>query len=105
MTLDWNHSILIGTVILAAAIPYTARIRHPDQKPLAAYLIFLTVFVTSAVVLFSLAAWLATRLGLAARLDQPALALVFLVVVFVPAIALATWQAAKPPWKQRGPPD
>jgi hypothetical protein len=56
MTPDWKHGILIGAVILAAATPYSARIRRPDQKPLAAYLISVTVFVASAVVLFSLAA-------------------------------------------------
>ena len=105
MATDWTSSILIGAVILAAAIPYTARIRHPRQKALAAYLVFVTVFVATAAVLFSTAAWLVSRLGLTARLHQTGPALLFLVVVFVPAVALATWQARKPPWRQSGPPD
>jgi hypothetical protein len=105
MATDWTHSILIGAVILAAAIPYAARIPHPQQKALAAYFIFVTVFVASAVVLFSTAAWFVSRLGLAGRLDEAGPALLFLAVVFAPAVALATWQARKPPWRQRGPPD
>ena len=105
MATGWNSAILIGAALLAAAIPYVARIRHPEQKPLAAYFIFVTVFVTVSVVIFGLIAWLASRGGVAYGLDETGPALLFLAVVFVPALALATWQARKPPWRQRGPPD
>ena len=98
-------SILAGVVILAAAIPYVARIRHPDQKPLAAYFIFITVFVTAAGVLLTLLGWLASRLSLVPLLGGTGPALLFLALAFLPAVALATWQARKPPWRQRGPPD
>jgi hypothetical protein len=98
-------SILAGVAILAAAVPYVGRIRHPDKKPLAAYLIFVSVFVTAAVVFLTLLAWLASRLGLVSLLGDPGPALLFLALVFLPAVALATWQARKPPWRQRGPPD
>jgi len=101
----WIFSILIAVVILTAAIPYAARIRHPEQRWLAAYLIFVTVFVASAAVLFSLLTWASGKLGLDAMLTAPGPALLFLVLVFLPAIALATWQARKPPWRQQEPPD
>jgi hypothetical protein len=97
-------SVIVGVVILAAAIPYVARIRHPEQRPLAAYLIFVSVFVASAVVLFSLLVWLTGTLGLADALGRLGPAVLFLVLVFLPAGALATWQARQPPWR-RGPPD
>jgi hypothetical protein len=96
-------SIVIGVVILAAAIPYVARIRHPAQKPFAAYLIFLTVFLASGLVLFAVLTWLAGSLGLVDALNRLVPALVFLTLVFVPAIALATWQARKPPTSPRQP--
>ena len=103
--LNYWTSLLAGAAILALAIPYVTRIRHQEQKPLAAYLIFVSVFVTAAVVLYSLLAWLALKLGLEAALGNTGPALLFLVMVLLPAIALASWQARKPPWRQRGPPD
>jgi H+/Cl- antiporter ClcA len=96
-------SIITGAVLLAAAIPYVIRIRHPRQKPLAAYLIFVSVFVATAAVFFSLLARLAQQLGLGAALEEPGPILLFLVLVLLPALVLATWLARKPPW-QRGPP-
>ena len=65
----------------------------------------MSVFVTAAVVLYSLLAWLALKLGLETALGHTGPALLFLVIVLLPAIALASWQARKPPWRQRGPPD
>jgi high-affinity Fe2+/Pb2+ permease len=103
--LNYWTSLLAGAAIFALAIPYVTRICHPEQKPLAAYLIFVSVFVTAAVVLYSLLAWLAVKLGLEDALGHTGLAPLFLVVVLLPAIALASWQARKPPWRQRGPPD
>jgi hypothetical protein len=96
--------ILLGMGLLVAAIPYVMRIRHPQQKPLAAYLIFMSVFIAVAAVLFKLLVWLAGKLGLGDALGDPGPALLFIALVFLPAVALAAWQARKPPWRQ-GPPD
>jgi hypothetical protein len=102
---EYGIGILAGIALLVAAIPYVARIRHAQQKPFAAYLIFLSVFAASSAVLAALLAWLAGRLGLAGALGNTGPAVLFLVLVFLPALALATWQARKPPWRQYGPPD
>jgi hypothetical protein len=64
MSIFWLSG-LIGAGLLVAAIPYVMRIRHPRQKPLAAYLIFVFVLVTFAAVLFRLLVWLAGKPGLA----------------------------------------
>jgi hypothetical protein len=101
---DFWSSLIIGVIILAIAIPYVARIRHPEQKPLAAYLIFTSVFVVVAVVLFNLLGWLVALYELGEYLHQLGPALLFLVLVFLPAIILASWLARMPPWRQGPPP-
>lgn len=96
-------SIVIAVVILAAAVPYVSWVRNPAQKPFAAYLIFVTVFLASGLVLFGALTWVVWRLGLDAALNRPVPALVFLLLVFVPAFALGTWQARKPPSRSSEP--
>ena len=100
---DYWISIVVAVVILVAAVPWVAQVRNPAQRPLAAYLIFVTVFLVSGFVLFGALSWALWRLGLDATLNRPVPALVFLLLVFVPAFALATWQARKPPSKASAP--
>lgn len=100
---DYWLGILVGIAILVLAIPFVSHIRHPAQKPMAAYLIFLFVFAAASFVLFNLLGWLAARAGLGPALGTPGPAVAFLVLVFLPALGLATWQARKPP-SRRGLP-
>jgi hypothetical protein len=101
---DYSTNIAIAVVILVAAIPYVARIRDPRQKFLAAYFIFMSSFAAAAAVLFTLLGRLASQLELGPSLEQAGPAVLFLLLVFLPALTLATWLARKPPWR-RGPPD
>ncbi len=96
-------SMIVGLVILILAIPFVATIRHPTQKPLAAYLIFLSVFLLSAMILFSLLAWLVSTLGMGPALADLGPAVLFLALVFVPAVLVASWQARQPPWRREPP--
>lgn len=95
---------LIAIAVLAAAAPYVARIRHPEQRPFAAYMIFVVIFSVTALLLFILIGWLADTLGLIETLGP--LGMVILLVIFGlgPALLLATWQARKPPMRI-GPPE
>ena len=102
MTNYWP-SIVIAVLILVAAVPYVSWVRNPAQKAIAAYLIFVTVFLTSGLVLFGVLSWVLWRLGLDAALNRPLPALVFLILVFVPAIAIGTWLVRKPAAKSRQP--
>ena len=95
--------IIIAVIILVGAIPYVLHIRHPQQKPLAAYLIFVSLFVIISLVLNTVLLWLASKLGLLAALNELAPAILFLILNFLPAFVIARWQARKPPWRQ-GPP-
>ena len=103
MTQTWL-SILIGITVLVIALPYVWRIRHPQQKLFAAYLIFVTIFVVSSFVLYRLLVLLVGILELADPLNRLLPAVVFISLIILPASALATWQARKPPWRQGPPP-
>ena len=103
MAVHWT-GLVVAVMLLAASWPLVARLRHPAQKPIAAWLVFLLTFGASAFALFNLLAWLATRLAFADALARPLPAALFLLLVFAPALALGAWQARKPP-SRRGPPD
>lgn len=102
-----NYTIIIAAAVLIMlmAIPYVAYIRHPTQRPLAAYFIFISVFAVTAALLFKLMTWFAANNDMNAALGDTGPALLFIFLDILPAAALATWLARKPPWKQQGPPD
>lgn len=95
---------LVGIALLAAAIPVAARVRHPGQKPFAAYLIFITIFVVVTMVLFNVLGWLAGLLGLGSALKEVGAILLLAILASLPAFALAIWQVRKPPMR-RDPPN
>lgn len=97
-------SAAIAVVVLAALAPYVARIRHPRQQPFAAYLVFVTVFSVAAVVLFVVLAWAGRAFGVLDDLGRAGIVAALVLLGLVPAFALATWQARKPP-ANRPPPD
>ncbi len=97
-------TIGLAVLILALAAPYVARIRHPEQKPFAAYLVFVTVFSVAAVLLFLALAWLTSALGVMEDLGRLGMSMLLLLLGVLPALILATWQARKPPMGRR-PPD
>jgi P-type Cu2+ transporter len=66
-----GFGLIAGGILLLASIPYVARIRHPEQKPFAAYLIFVSIFAVASVVLFGMLTVVAGTLGLTERLAQP----------------------------------
>lgn len=103
MTSDWLIPAA-AVVLLLVAAPYVAWVRHPRQKPFAAYLIFVTVFSLACVVLFVLLGWVLSGLGLARWLGAWGVAGVLLIVGVLPALFVATWQARQPPM-DKGRPD
>jgi small basic protein len=102
--MDMWLATLIAIAVLAAAAPYVARIRHPQQRPFAAYMIFVVIFSVTALLLFMLVGWLADLLGLIPRIGPLGLMLLLTIFGLGPALALATWQARQPPMRM-GPPD
>ena len=87
-----------GCLILAlAAAVYVERSRHPEAKPLAAYLIFVTVFAAVAVSRFATGTLLFVLLERPHLLATPAIGLPFLLFIFFPAFLAGRWQIKKPP--------
>ena len=82
---------------MMGSIFYTQEARHPEAKPLAAYLTFVAVFSTVAFVTFGALTLLLEGIGRAEILSNPGAAIAFLLAVFLPAFLLARWQLRKPP--------
>ncbi len=93
---------LWGILMIAAAF-YTQRARHPDAKPLAAYLIFVTLFSAVAFFLFGAFTFLLEASGRTGLLGTWPGAVAMLVAVFVPAFFIGRWQLKKPPRRPRLP--
>lgn len=83
--------------LLALSVPYVLYAKHPAQKPVAAIAIFVLVFSVAAFLLFRVASLLLQLAEVGDVLTEPWAAVLFLIVVFVPAILLARWQIRKPP--------
>lgn len=102
--LNYTIGVLAGVALLAAAIPVVASVRHPDQKPLAAYLIFITVLVVVTIVLFNILVWISAILKLGIDATTGEGFVILFVLALVPALMLAIWQTRKPAMR-RGPPN
>lgn len=96
-------AIAVWLILLALAVPYVRRTRHPDVKPLAAFMMFIILFSLVGGLLFLTLSWLALETGQAAALRHPLGALVFLALVFVPAFLLARWVIRRPPMNRPVP--
>lgn len=84
-------------LFLVLAYFYARAARHPNTRPLAAYLIFVSVFTVAAFGLFVALTLVLGALGRPGALEQPVAAAAFLILVFVPAFFLARWQLKRPP--------
>jgi hypothetical protein len=95
--------LLVWLLLLALAYPYARRVRHPEVKPLAAFLQFVMLFSLVGGSLFFALSWLTLQAGWAPALSNPLGALLFLALVFVPAVLVARWVIRRPPWNRPVP--
>lgn len=93
---------LVWLGLLLLAIPYVQAARHPEAKPVAAYMIFLTVFSVGAYVLFAALIVLIGAAQGSEFLATPLAAALVFVLSAMPAFWIARWQIKRPP---RRPPD
>jgi hypothetical protein len=90
-------ALALWGAFLVVAVYITRRERNPHMRPLAAYLIFVTVFTVASFTLFAAIIVMLRALGEERVLATPIAAAIFLFVVFVPAFFIARWQIRKPP--------
>jgi hypothetical protein len=100
---DYTIGMLAWVAVLVASMPYVNRIRHPDQQPVAAYMIFLFAFLVSTAALYGVLSLLLGMLELSPLPDKIPGTISILLLVFVPAFLTARWLASKPPWRHTLP--
>jgi hypothetical protein len=96
-------ALALWAMLLAAAPLYTGQARNPQTRPLAAYLIFAALFTLVAAAIFAAIVVVVTATGHDALLAGPLAMSAVLVVMFVPAFAVARWQLRKPPGRPERP--
>ena len=96
-------AVALWGAFMAGAVFYTQEARHPETRPLAAYLIFVTIFSGVALAIFGSLTSVLTGLGQIGLLEDPLWAAAFLAAVFCPAFFLGRWQLKKPPRRPHFP--
>lgn len=84
-------------VVVLAGWTVAQRLRHPDQRPLAAFLIFTSVVIGVAAVVFSGAVAVAVLLLPAEAAASPVTGGIVLALALAPAFALAARIVGRPP--------
>jgi len=97
---DYTISMLAWIAVLVASMPYVNHIRHPDQQPVAAYLIFMFAFLVSAAAFYGLLSLLPGMLETESQPGEILDTVFILLLVFTPAFLTARWLAGKPPWRK-----
>jgi FtsH-binding integral membrane protein len=85
--------IWLGLLILSWF--YVQKVKRPESKPLAAWLIFVVTLSAAVILIFVGLSYLAASIGLLPFVDRPLGAALFLASVFVPAFLLAHWMMRK----------
>jgi hypothetical protein len=91
---------VIWLILMALAVPYVRRAKHPETKTLAAFLLFVMLFSVVSAALYFVLSWVVVKTGSAAALANPFWALLFLALVFLPAFLSARWLIKRPPWRR-----
>lgn len=91
--------ILVALIVVAGAVAFAIRFRHPEQKPLAATLIFLTAFGAGTIVMFNLASLVFAWVGVDQMLGHGLVTILLVLVGLVPGFLLATWLIRRPPMR------
>lgn len=95
--------VALWGAFIAGAVFYTQEARHPATRPLAAYLIFVTLFSVVALAIFGGLTAVLDGLQATHLLAEPVPAALFLAAVFLPAFFVGRWQVKKPPGPPRYP--
>lgn len=93
-------ALIVWLLLLAIAVPYVRRVKHPDTQTLAAAMLFVTLLSVISGSLFFALGWAASAAGWAHALGDPVFAVVFVILVFLPGFLFAHWMIRRPPWNR-----
>lgn len=91
----------LAALLAAGCWPAAQMVRHPDHRPLAAYLVFVSVFALSAAALFTAIIAVARAAGLLEAMSGGGAAALILIVILIPAFFAARWVVRRPPMRRR----
>ena len=93
----FNPLVWIAVIVLLALFwPIAQMIRHDKLKPLAAYLLFTSVFALIGGAVFLLTLWAGVAILPADAMAGPIAAAVTVLVAILPALAAAAWIVRRP---------
>src|SRR3546814_12477230 len=95
-------AVSLWGAFMLGAIFYTQEARHPDTKPLTAYLAFATMFTLIAAAIFGGLVLLVQTLDADDRLEHPLAMLAVHATVFVPAVLRGRRQTRRLPRRRSG---
>ncbi|ESR23438.1 hypothetical protein [Lutibaculum baratangense] len=95
----WIAFVALWGIALIAFIPHVRRNRHPESRPVGAYLSFVTVFSVAAYLIFGAILAIATGVWPGMPLGNWLAAIIVLLIVFVPSFLLATAMIRRRPPK------
>jgi drug/metabolite transporter (DMT)-like permease len=101
--MEYSVVIIVWLILLVLAYPYVHRARHPATKPMAAYLLFVSLFSAVGGGIFLVLFWFILATGAATHLGDPLWSVLFVAIVILPAFFTARWQLKRPPWGQSVP--
>ena len=91
---------VIALLALAACWPIAQTFRHEKLHPLAAYLLFTSLFALVSAAVFQVL----IRIGIAVlppgALEEPGLAIAIVLLSLAPGFAAGRWIVRRPPWQQ-----
>ncbi len=98
-----NPLVWIAPIVLLVLFwPLAQRFRHDKLNPIAAYLLFTSVFALVGSGAFTVAVWIGVRFLSAGTMKGPLAAAVAILIAVLPAFAAAVWTIIRPQ-KQRMP--
>jgi hypothetical protein len=100
MPMSYSIAVFLVPALLALAYPYVRRTRHPRERALAAYLLFVTLFSAMGALSFLVLIWAITWLGSERLLNEPFGVVTLLFLVLIPSFLVARWRILRPPWKR-----
>jgi hypothetical protein len=89
VSFEFIIAVVIAAVILIGSWPVSQALKHESRKPLAAYLVFVSVFALSGAAVFMVAVSVLAAVGLLDVLNSVPISLILVILVLVPAALLA----------------